>query len=78
MEKDKVLAENNAKMVLDVYGKRRTSEDEHMANPYGVTHLVVNPRDQGSEDNGRFGGRESSLLYKQWSGKNQDERKQAP
>lgn len=35
IEKTRVLAENDAKMVLGVYGKRRSLGEEHKANPYG-------------------------------------------
>ena len=34
-EKKRVLAENDAKMILSVYGKRRAIGEEHKANPYG-------------------------------------------
>ena len=30
-----MLAENDAKMALSVYGKRRATGEEHKANPYG-------------------------------------------
>ena len=35
VEKIRVLAENDAKMILSVYGKRRAIGEEHKANPYG-------------------------------------------
>ena len=31
----RILADNDAKMVLSVYGKRRATGEEHKANPYG-------------------------------------------
>ena len=34
-EKKRVLAENDAKMILSVYGKRQVIKEEHRANPYG-------------------------------------------
>ena len=34
-EKKRVLAENDAKMILSVYGKRQAIREEHRANPYG-------------------------------------------
>ena len=34
-ERKRVLADNDAKMVLSVYGKRRATGEEHKANPYG-------------------------------------------
>ena len=35
VEKKRVLAENDAKMVLSVYGKRKALGEEYRANPYG-------------------------------------------
>jgi hypothetical protein len=35
IEKKRVLAENDAKMVLGVYGRRESLGEEHKANPYG-------------------------------------------
>lgn len=35
IEKTRVLAENDAKMVLGVYGKRQALGEEHTVNPYG-------------------------------------------
>lgn len=35
VEKKRILAENDAKMILSVYGKRRAIREEHNANPYG-------------------------------------------
>ena len=34
-EKKRVLAENDAKIILSVYGKRKAIGEEHKANPYG-------------------------------------------
>lgn len=34
-ERKRILADNDAKMVLSVYGKRRATGEEHKANPYG-------------------------------------------
>ena len=34
-ERKRILADNDAKMVLSVYGKRRATGEEHKTNPYG-------------------------------------------
>ena len=34
-ERKRILADNDAKMVLSIYGKRRETGEEHKANPYG-------------------------------------------
>ena len=44
-EKKRILADNDAKMILSVYGKRQTAGEEHKTNPYGyrtwwLTHEV--------------------------------------
>ena len=34
-ERKRILADNDAKMVLSIYGRRRAKGEEHKANPYG-------------------------------------------